>query len=91
MKSVGVRELRQRATAVLRQVETGAAIAVTSRGRIVAKLVPIRQAGTRERLIAQGRLVPGSGDLLDLGAPVRAKRGTALPGGVLAEAREHER
>jgi prevent-host-death family protein len=91
MKSVGIRQLRQHASAVLRHVETGSAVDVTSRGRVIARLVPIRRHGVRDRLIAQGRLVPGSGDLLALGAPIRPRRGLARPSAALAQARELER
>ena len=91
MKAVGIRELRQRASEVVRRVESGSAIDVTSRGRVIARMVPVRHHGTRERLVAQGRLMPGEGDLLDLGAPIRPKRGAALPGAALARAREDER
>jgi prevent-host-death family protein len=40
MDRVGVRELRQNPTPVLRAVEAGAEVAVTVNGRAVARLVP---------------------------------------------------
>jgi prevent-host-death family protein len=40
MASIGVRELRQRASELLRRVEQGEAIEVTDRGRPVAVLAP---------------------------------------------------
>jgi len=91
MKTVGVRELRQKASAILRRVEAGATLDVTSRGRTVARLVPVRQARTRERLIAQGRLAQGSGDALALGSPLRPKRNAPRPSDALTRARENER
>ena len=91
MKSVGIRELRQKASDVLRRVEAGGTLDVTSRGRTVARLVPVRQTRTRERLIVQGRLVPGSGDALTLGVPLRPLRGVPTPGAALRRAREYER
>jgi prevent-host-death family protein len=49
MASVGVRELRQRASELLRRVAAGETIEVTDRGRPVALLAPIPQAGPLER------------------------------------------
>jgi len=47
MKSIGVRELRQRASEYLREVEQGRTLEVTARGRPVARLVPVRAAARR--------------------------------------------
>lgn len=91
MKSIGVRELRQRASEYLRQVETGQSLEITARGRTVALLVPVRRTGHLDRLIAQGRLIPGHGDLLDLGPPLAPARGVPPPGQRLARARTNER
>jgi len=91
MKTIGVRELRQQASEHLRRVEAGAVLEVTARGRAVALLVPAQHAGRRERLIAQGRLAPGAGDLLDLGAPLPAASGVPAPGEQLRLARAAER
>ncbi|MBI2215969.1 MAG: type II toxin-antitoxin system prevent-host-death family antitoxin [Candidatus Rokubacteria bacterium] len=91
MKSIGIRELRQRASEYLRRVEAGRSLQVTSRGRPVALLVPVRTAGHVERLVARGRIILGSGDLLDLGPPLPAVRGAARPSDVLARARVDER
>ena len=70
MKTIGVRQLRQRASEYLRRVESGGTMEVTARGRDLALLVPARHAGRREPLIAQGRLDPGAGDFLALGPPL---------------------
>lgn len=44
MRSVGVRELKQQASAVLRDVrEKGETVGITYRGRVVAHLVPVEQ------------------------------------------------
>jgi prevent-host-death family protein len=91
MKAIGVRELRQRASEHLKKVEAGAVLEVTARGRAVALLVPARHAGRRERLVAQGRLVPGSGDLMDLGAPLPPTRGVPKPSEQLELSRAAER
>ena len=91
MKTIGVRELRQRASEYLREVERGTTVEVTARGRPVARLVPIRAAGRRGTLIARGRLTAGRGDLLDLGEPLKPARGALAPSRLLAAARERER
>ena len=50
MASVGVRELKQQTSEVLRRVrENGEAIEVTFRGRVVARLVPVEPRATRKR------------------------------------------
>jgi prevent-host-death family protein len=91
MKSIGVRELRQRASEYLRQVEAGRAVEITARGRPIALLVPLQGTGQLERLVRRGRVTPASGDLLDLGAPLRAATGRPRPNTVLTRARSRER
>ncbi|HEX5138854.1 MAG TPA: type II toxin-antitoxin system prevent-host-death family antitoxin [Planctomycetota bacterium] len=91
MKSIGIRELRQRASECLRLVRHGEVIQVTDRGRPVATLVPIRPKNALDGLEATGRLTAEEGDLLDLGGPVRAKRGAPLPSKTLTEIRADER
>lgn len=54
-----MRELRQHASRYLARVEAGEELGVTNNGRLVARLVPIREAErTRESLIESGVLVP---------------------------------
>jgi prevent-host-death family protein len=91
MRSIGVRELRQQASKYLREVEEGETIEVTDRGRPVALLVPVPRASRIEQLTVSGRLVPGAGDLLELGEPLRPIAGSPLPSDVLAETRADER
>jgi prevent-host-death family protein len=67
MRAVGVRELRQRASELLDDVEaTGDSIEITNHGRPVARLVPITRTagGTYAELLAQGWIRPGRGDPL---------------------------
>ena len=90
MRSIGIRELRQQASKHLRDVERGETIEVTDRGRPVALLVPLPRVGTAERLIAEGRMTRGKGDLLAL-EPLESLPGVPLPSEVLARMREHER
>ncbi len=58
---IGVRELRQNASRYLALVKAGETVEVTERGELVAILSPPSPAVTaRERLIAEGRLVPAT-------------------------------
>ena len=91
MKSIGVRELRQRASECLRRVEAGQTMEITARGRLVALLVPLRGTGHVERLVRRGRVVPPTGDLLDLGPPLPPAAGVGHPSAALARARARER
>lgn len=62
VKRIGVRELRQHASAYIARVKAGESVEVTERGRLVARLVPPQAADpTVERLVAEGRLLPASG------------------------------
>ncbi len=64
MERIGVRELRQHASRYLDRVKSGETVEVTERGRLVALLVPPTAAqGARDRLVAQGRLIPATGAL----------------------------
>lgn len=91
MKSIGVRELRQRASEYLRHVEAGRAMEITARGRLVALLVPLRGTGHVERLVHRGRVIPPTGDLLDLGPPLTPMVGRPRPSTLLTRARSRER
>lgn len=90
MTSVGIRELRQRASELLRLVEDGETIEITDRGRPVALLSPVPQGSPLERLRASGDIKPATGDLNDLPAPLPA-RSTEGPSARLARLRQHER
>jgi len=91
MKSIGVRELRQRASEFLRAVEAGRSVEITARGHPVALLVPLRGTGHLERLVRRGRVIPSNGDLLELGTPLAPAVGKSRPSTVLRKARSHER
>jgi prevent-host-death family protein len=92
MGRVGVRELRQNASAVLRRVLAGESIEITQRGRPVAMIVPLPEpTDVIERLVAEGRARPAKGNLLDLPPPLKPKPGSMLPSEALAELRADER
>ncbi|PYM90232.1 MAG: prevent-host-death family protein [Candidatus Rokuibacteriota bacterium] len=88
---MGVRELRQRASECLRDVEAGRTYEITARGRPVALLVPLRGTGHVERLVRRGRVIPPAGDLLDLGPPMTPVAARPRPSLVLSRARSRER
>jgi antitoxin (DNA-binding transcriptional repressor) of toxin-antitoxin stability system len=91
MKSIGVRRLRQEASAVLRLVERGESFEITDRGRAIALLSP-RPAGTPlAELRASGELSTASGDIDDLPPPLAVPPGRERPSRVLARLRAHER
>jgi prevent-host-death family protein len=53
MRSIGVRELKQHTSRILRRVrERGEQIEVTYRGRAVARLVPVSRPAARRRDLA---------------------------------------
>jgi prevent-host-death family protein len=91
MKTIGVRELRQRASEYLKAVEAGGSFEITAHGRPVALLVQARTANRRDLLMARGRLAPARGDLLDLGAPVKPRAGAPTATEELAATRADER
>ncbi len=91
MASVGVRELRQRASELLRRVEAGETIEVTDRGRPVALLMPVPVAGPLERLRATGEVTAASGDPGELPAPLPLEPGQEPPSVVLERLRRDER
>jgi prevent-host-death family protein len=91
MTSVGVRELRQRASGLLRLVEQGETVEITDRGRPVALLTPIPEGSPLERMRAAGDVETATADLDDLPEPLVLSAETELPSGVLARLRRDER
>ncbi|HEY8692138.1 MAG TPA: type II toxin-antitoxin system prevent-host-death family antitoxin [Chloroflexota bacterium] len=65
MASVGVRELKQNASAVLRRVKAGESIEVTQRGQPVARIVPIRPMNILDQMVAEGRATRAEFDLVE--------------------------
>ena len=91
MISVGVRELRQRASELLRLVERGEVIEITDRGRPVAQLGPLPVGSPLEQLREAGEVEPASGSLDELPEPISIPEGAELPSRVLARLRHDER
>ncbi len=91
MASIGVRELRQRASEYLRRVEAGETLEVTDRGRPVALLTPIPSTSRLEQLRANGGLSERQGDLDDLPQPLELAADQEAPSLILARQRDDER
>jgi prevent-host-death family protein len=62
VESIPVRQLNQDTAGVLARVERGESLEITSRGRPIARLVPVTPRGLEELddLIAAGRAVPAT-------------------------------
>lgn len=91
MKTIGVRELRQHASHVLRLAEHGETFRVTDRGRPLALIVPLRTRDALEELRVAGDVSTPHGSIGDLPAPLAIPRGATSPSKVLARLRAHER
>ena len=91
---VGIRELRQEASALLRRVVAGEAIDITDHGHPIARIVPLRP-GALDQMVLEGRASEAEGDLLDvmegLGLPKPQQLGLQSPTAALAELRADER
>lgn len=90
MASVGIRELRQHASELLRRVEAGEHIEITDRGRRVAVLAPLPEDPI-ERLRASGDLIESEATLSDLPEPLALPVGAETPSLVLERLRRDER
>jgi prevent-host-death family protein len=90
MSQVGVRALKQNASAVVAEAAAGGEVTITDRGRPVAQLVPIA-SGRLNELVAAGRARPAKRPLSELPPPVRRKSGTPPLSSTLAEMRDAER
>jgi prevent-host-death family protein len=94
MKTIGIRDLRQRASVVLREVEGGETFEVTDRGRPVAVLSPRPDKGEQsplDRLRAAGDVSTPTGALDDLPPALPLAPGQTPPSVVLARLRAYER
>jgi prevent-host-death family protein len=91
---VGIRELRQQASAVLRRVMGGEVIEVTEHGHPIARIVPLRSS-ILEQLVLEGRAVESSHDLVDLidslGLPIAPNPVGRTATAALEELRSDER
>ena len=90
MTQVGIRELRQRASELLRLVERGETVEITDRGRPVALLTPLPGGSPLEQLRAAGDVESASAALADLPLPLPPTT-DELPSETLARLRRDER
>jgi prevent-host-death family protein len=91
---IGIRELRQHASAWVDLAEKGHIVDITNRGRLVARLVPATQPESPlEKLIAAGilREPEDPGDLLDIEPAPPVPPGQPTATGILLQMREEER
>jgi antitoxin (DNA-binding transcriptional repressor) of toxin-antitoxin stability system len=78
MKSVGVRELKNRLSEYLREVRAGERVLVTDRGEVVAELAPPGHGGGASDVPA-ALLILARGGLVTLGATGDSAAYPALP------------
>ncbi len=94
MERIGIRELKQQTSAVMRRVAGGETVEVTDHGHPVARIVPLRP-GPLQQLILEGRITPARRDprelLEELGLPLPAVPGQKLPSQILEEMRADDR
>jgi prevent-host-death family protein len=90
MSRVGVRALKQNASAVVAQAAAGEVVIVTDRGRPVAQIVPL-VPGRLDALLAAGRARPARANLRDLGPAPRRGRGRAPLSAVVVAMRDEDR
>lgn len=86
MAEVGIRALKQNASAVVAEAASGETVTITDRGRPVAQLTPIA-TNPLQRMLANGTARPARRDLAALPAPLEGRPLTS----VLAEMRDAER
>ncbi len=91
MREIGVRDLKAQLSSVLRDVEEGERVTVTSRGRPVAEIVPVmlERSEAMKKLIAEGKVTPATGSIPKNPPPPR-KTGRSASAVILAE-RDEER
>lgn len=69
MANVGIRALKQNASAVVAAAAAGEVITITDRGRPVAQLIPLPQS-PYDTMLASGQARPATRSLADLPEPL---------------------
>src|SRR2546423_1754612 len=91
---VGVRELRQNLSVYLDRFKDGETLEVTEHGHPVARLapLPVQPLSHFEQMIADGRIIPGKGNLADLGMPpaIELPPGSKTLSEILQEMRDED-
>lgn len=91
MITIGIRQLRQRASEYIALVKRSKTVRIFECGRPVALAVPNPTGGAIERLEAKGRLSPAHGDLLECWPPSSPSPSAPLPSEKLETMRDAER
>lgn len=83
---VGIRELRQNLSGYVRRVRAGERFVITERGEPVGRLAPlVEDEDPIETLIAEGKLKPAKGDLLEVEPFLSGEEGKAILADLAAE------
>lgn len=90
MSEVGIRALKQNASAVVAEAAAGEVVTITDRGRPVAQLVPVASSRI-EALIGAERARPSRRRLADLPAPAPRRKGRSTLSDELNRMRQIER
>ena len=90
MAEVGVRALKQNASAVVAEAAAGAVVTITDRGRPVARIVPLSM-GTVASLVIAGQARPPRRRLSELPEPAARRRGQVRLSDTLAADRDAAR
>jgi prevent-host-death family protein len=87
--TVGIRELKARLSAYIKQVKAGATLVITERGQPVGRIVPLSpSAEIRAQELVQAGLIAWSGHKLAPLAPVARTRDRQTVADLLLEDRE---
>lgn len=87
--AVGIRELKARLSAYIRQVKAGGTVVIVERGTPVGRIVPVAPPmATRAQMLIEAGLVAWNGQKLAQAAPVARTRGQKTLAGLLLEDRE---
>ncbi len=88
MGTVGIRELKQNASAVVARAAAGETVTITDRGKPVAQIMPL-STSRLDQLIVAGLATPARGDIRGLPAPQPHPDGpTVLSDALMAEREE---
>ena len=90
MSTVGIRALKQNASAVVAEAAAGDIVVITDRGRPVAMLVPYQQSRA-QALIDAGLATPPTRSIRELPPPAPLGPGETSPSEELRRMREEER
>jgi prevent-host-death family protein len=91
MMCVGIRELRQRASELLRQVDRGESIEITDCGRPVPVISPLPQGSGYRRMLVEWEITRANREMGELPEPLALSPGQESASAVLARLRSDER